>query len=106
MTEQSENEDRVQRPKPLTDFYGEDRHELVQKLAYQHRADRMPGCGLEFHVQEGTAAEWWKIVDTALPSPNDFADRGVPLEQTKCTVAPRSIVVLGRPKKSDARQRL
>jgi hypothetical protein len=25
----------VQRPKPLTDFYGEDRHELVQKLAYQ-----------------------------------------------------------------------
>jgi hypothetical protein len=21
---------------PLTDFYGEDRHELVQKLAYQH----------------------------------------------------------------------
>jgi hypothetical protein len=35
-TEQSRNEDRVQRPKPLTDFYGEDRHELVQKLAYQH----------------------------------------------------------------------
>jgi Protein of unknown function (DUF2934) len=24
------------RPKPLTDFYGEDRHELVQKLAYQY----------------------------------------------------------------------
>jgi len=36
MTEQSKNEDWVQRPKPLTDFYGEDRHELVQKLAYQH----------------------------------------------------------------------
>ena len=32
----AEGEDRVQRPKPLTDFYGEDRHELVQKLAYQH----------------------------------------------------------------------
>jgi hypothetical protein len=31
----SRSEDRVQRPKPLTDFYGEDRHELVQKLAYQ-----------------------------------------------------------------------
>jgi hypothetical protein len=26
----------VQQPKPLTDFYGEDRHDLVQKLAYQH----------------------------------------------------------------------
>jgi len=35
MTEQPRSEDRVQRPKPLTDFYGEDRHELVQKLAYQ-----------------------------------------------------------------------
>jgi Protein of unknown function (DUF2934) len=23
-------------PEPLTDFYGEDRHELMQKLAYQH----------------------------------------------------------------------
>jgi hypothetical protein len=38
MTEQprSRSEDRVQRPKPLTDFYGEDRHELVQKVAYQY----------------------------------------------------------------------
>jgi hypothetical protein len=35
MTEQPRSKDRVQRPKPLTDFYGEDRHELVQKLAYQ-----------------------------------------------------------------------
>jgi hypothetical protein len=35
-TEQSRSEDRVQRPKPLTDFYGEGRHEVVQKLAYQH----------------------------------------------------------------------
>ena len=31
----SRSEDHVQRPKPLTDFYGEDRHELVQTLAYQ-----------------------------------------------------------------------
>jgi hypothetical protein len=35
-TKQSKSEDRVQRTKPLTDFYAEDRHELVQKLAYQH----------------------------------------------------------------------
>jgi hypothetical protein len=30
-TEQPRREDRAQRPKPLTDFYGEGRHELVQK---------------------------------------------------------------------------
>jgi Protein of unknown function (DUF2934) len=36
MTEHPRSEDRVQRPKPLTDFYGEDRHELVQKVAYQY----------------------------------------------------------------------
>jgi hypothetical protein len=28
MTEQSKNEDRLQSPQPLADFYGEDRHEL------------------------------------------------------------------------------
>jgi hypothetical protein len=36
MTEQLRSETHVQLPKPLTDFYGENRHELVQKLAYQH----------------------------------------------------------------------
>jgi hypothetical protein len=35
MAEQPTSEDRVQRHNPLTDFYGEDRHELVRKLAYQ-----------------------------------------------------------------------
>ena len=29
------SEDHAQRPNPLTKFYAEDRHELVQKLAYQ-----------------------------------------------------------------------
>jgi hypothetical protein len=29
LTEQPRSEDRVQRSKALTDFYGEDRHELV-----------------------------------------------------------------------------
>ncbi len=51
---------------------------------------------LEFQVQEGTAQEWKKVVDTALPSPDDFSDDGIPLQQTKCTLAPRSIVVLCR----------
>ncbi len=36
ITEQPRREGRVQRSEPLTDFYAEDRHELVQKLAYQH----------------------------------------------------------------------
>ncbi len=59
---------------------------------------------LEFDVQEGTAQEWNRIVDTALPSPDDFSDDGIPLRQTKYRLAPRSIVVLCQPKKSDARE--
>ncbi len=31
----AKSEDRMQQTEPLTDFYGEDRHELVQKVAYQ-----------------------------------------------------------------------
>jgi glycogen operon protein len=58
---------------------------------------------LEFNVQEGTAQEWKRIVDTALPSPDDFSDDGIPLEQTKYLLAPRSIVVLCRLKKTDTR---
>ncbi len=53
---------------------------------------------LEFEVQEGTAQEWRRIVDTALASPDDFSELGRPLEQSKCMVAPRSIVVLLRPR--------
>jgi len=59
---------------------------------------------LEFNVQEGAAQEWKRIVDTALPSPDDFLDDGISLKQTKYLVAPRSIVVLCRPKKGDVRQ--
>src|ERR1700758_2712005 len=31
---------------------------------------------LEFQVQEGTAKEWMRIVDTSLPSPDDVSDYG------------------------------
>jgi isoamylase len=51
---------------------------------------------LEFHVQEGAEREWKRIVDTALPVPDDFSDQGVPLQHAKYVVAPRSIVVLLR----------
>jgi len=36
MTEQCKVDDRRQGPKSLTDFYHEDRHELVQRLAYEY----------------------------------------------------------------------
>ncbi len=36
ITEQPRSEDRVPSPKSPTDFYSEDRHELVQELAYRH----------------------------------------------------------------------
>jgi isoamylase len=55
---------------------------------------------LEFHVQEGTAQEWKRIVDTALSSPDDFSEGGVPLKETAYMVAPRSVVVLCRSRKS------
>jgi glycogen operon protein len=51
---------------------------------------------LEFQVQEGTARDWRRIVDTALPSPDDFAEHGLPLEHPNYKVAPRSIAVLLR----------
>lgn len=51
---------------------------------------------IEFHIQEGAAWEWARIVDTALPSPDDFPDQGMALEQASYLVAPRSMVVLLR----------
>jgi glycogen operon protein len=53
---------------------------------------------LEFNVQEGTAQQWKRIVDTAFSSPDDFSDAGIPLTQTKYRVAARSIVILCRPR--------
>ena len=52
--------------------------------------------GLDFQVQEGTAQEWMRIVDTALPSPSDFAEGGDPLRTASYKVAARSVVVLLR----------
>ena len=54
---------------------------------------------LEFQVQEGTAQEWMRIVDTALASPDDFSDRGEPLQAPSYSLAPRSVVVLLRRRK-------
>ncbi len=53
---------------------------------------------LEFHIQEGTAQEWRRIVDTSQSSPDDFSDEGLPIGSAEYVVAPRSIVVLLRRK--------
>jgi glycogen operon protein len=53
---------------------------------------------LEFHIQEGAAQDWVRIVDTALPSPNDFSEGGDALRAPSYQVAPRSVVVLLRPR--------
>jgi glycogen operon protein len=50
----------------------------------------------QFQIQEGTPQDWARVVDTALPSPEDFSDPGLPLRQLTYQVAPRSIVVLVR----------
>ncbi len=55
---------------------------------------------LEFQIQEGTPQEWLRIVDTSLPSPDDFSEDGEPLEQLEYEVAPRSVVVLTRPRRN------
>jgi isoamylase len=54
---------------------------------------------LRFDVQEGTAQEWVRVVDTALASPEDFSDRGEPLKAASYLVTPRSVVVLLRRKR-------
>jgi glycogen operon protein len=51
---------------------------------------------LQFQIQEGAPQDWLRIVDTDLASPNDFSERGLPMQQPIYQVAPRSIVVLVR----------
>ena len=53
---------------------------------------------LSFEVQEGTPKDWMRIVDTSLPSPLDFCDPALPLQKSRYEVAPRSVVVLIRPR--------
>ena len=53
---------------------------------------------LQFQIQQGSPQDWVRIVDTSLPSPEDFSESGLPLQHSPYQVAPRSIVVLLRPK--------
>ena len=53
---------------------------------------------LQFHIQEGEAGEWSRILDTSLPSPDDISEPGgeMPVLSLGYKVSPRSVVVLGR----------
>ncbi len=72
MTEQAKNEDRLQKPEPLTDFYGEDRHELVQRLAYQHWEKRgsrrrcfIRSCrssSPKYSTRAVVSSAWWRAL--------------------------------------------
>ncbi len=53
---------------------------------------------LQFQIQEGSTQDWIRIVDTDLPSPDDFLAHRLPLRRAIYQVAPRSIVVLVRTK--------
>ena len=53
---------------------------------------------LEFVVQEGTAEDWRRVIDTSRNSPEDISepDRGESLSSIRYKVAARSVVVLVR----------
>ncbi len=51
---------------------------------------------VDFAIQEGSAHEWRRIVDTALPSPDDFSEQGMTIQYPRYRAAPRSVVVLLR----------
>ena len=51
---------------------------------------------LTFTIQEGSSLEWKRIIDTGLPSPDDFSERGEPIQQVSYEAKPRSIVVFTR----------
>lgn len=53
---------------------------------------------LEFRIQKGSEGEWRQVVDTSLPSPDDFPEPGDEkiLKKLSCTVKARSIVILIR----------
>lgn len=59
---------------------------------------------LKFHVPEGNAKDWQRVVDTSLASPQDIADPGKEskLNSLDYEVGPRSVVVLCRRKEEKA----
>jgi len=62
---------------------------------------------LAFHVQEGSAKDWQRVVDTSLPSPQDIAEAGSEhtLKSLDYEVGPRSVVVLARASQASSGKR-
>ena len=60
---------------------------------------------LQFQIQEGAPQGWLTIVDTSLPSPEDFSELGRHLTKLMYEVAPRTIVILVRAEELSSRQR-
>ena len=53
---------------------------------------------LTFEIQEGDAKDWWRVIDTSRPSPEDIRAAGdeAAVEALRYVVGPRSVVVLVR----------
>jgi isoamylase len=51
---------------------------------------------LKFTIQEGGIHDWKRVVETSLPSPDDFSDPPVAISSLACLVAARSIVIFLR----------
>jgi isoamylase len=56
---------------------------------------------VEFVIQDGSARDWTRVLDTALPSPDDFPDDVQRIPQITYNLRPRSIVVLLRNRKPE-----
>jgi isoamylase len=65
------------------------------------------GQPLRFHIQEGQAPDWLRVVDTSLRSPQDIAEPGNqrPLASLDYEVGPHSVVVLAHGRQEAARGR-
>lgn len=51
---------------------------------------------LDFTIQEGSAADWLRVVDTSLGSPQDILDAPAPIQSPTYKVGPRSVAVFVR----------
>jgi len=51
---------------------------------------------LDFHIQEGSATEWRRVVDTSLPPPDDIPDNPAAIGSTTYRAGARSVVVFVR----------
>jgi isoamylase len=53
---------------------------------------------LNFTIQQGTARQWRRVVDTSLPTPDDITLEGVPIRKLQYRVGSRSVVVFVSPR--------